>query len=274
MRGKLPLMILSLGAMVLLGARPATADQMNLWVSYQFTALDSYASGNYSDAAHLLAQAEAEDATRFRKADTYDALGRVYTALGRFDDAEVAFSEALRMKEGSLGRNHREVATILNNLADLRHLRGQTESVESLYRRALEINRRDQLNVEVCRSLNGLALVHHAAGETVEAEKLLQRASDLHDKAQRRDNPYLATVLTNLGILYNQQSRFDEATKVLERASYIQGVSLRGDHPDVAVRLHATAVTLDATGRRGEALTLANEAENIRSKQAAKGDLY
>jgi tetratricopeptide (TPR) repeat protein len=274
MRGKLPLMLVTLGALALTGARPAVADQMNLWVSYQFTALDSYASGNYTDAAHLLAQAESEDATRFRKADTYDALGRVYTALGRFDDAETAFSEALRMKEGSLGRNHREVAAILNNLADLRHLRGQTESVEALYRRALEINHRDQLNVEVGRSLNGLALVHYAAGEIVEAEKLLQRAAALHDKAQRRDDPYLATVLTNLGILYNHQGRFDEAGVSLERARYIQGVSLRKDHPDVAVRLHATAVTLDSTGRRGEAVTLANEAEAIRSKQAAKGDLY
>lgn len=273
MRGKLPLMWLTLGILVFSVARPAAAE-MNLWVSYQFTALDSYASGNYTDAAHLLAQADDEPGKRFRKADTYDALGRVYTGLGRFDDAEAAFSEALRMKEGSLGRNHREVATILNNLADLRYLRGQTESVESLYRRALEINTRDQLNVEVCRSLNGLALVHYDAGEIVEAEKLLQRAVALHEKGQRRDDPYLATVLTNLGILYNKQARYDDAAKVLERAQYIQGVSLRADHPDVAVRLHATAVTLDATGRRSEAITLAKQAEAIRSKQAAQGDLY
>lgn len=248
--------------------------EFNLWVSYHFTGSGAYHAGNYQDAAQLLQQAEPEVQSRYRQAETQDALARTAVALGDFVKAEFHFSEALRLAESSLGRRHRDVARILNNLADLRYLKGDHDSVESLYRRALEINTRDHLNVEVGRSLNGLALIHNDRGEVVEAENLLLRAVALHEKGQRRDDPYLATVLTNLGILYLKQERHVESRQMLDRAAYIQGVSLRPDHPDVAVRLHATAALLQATGKRAEAVAMAREAEAIRAKQAAKDDLY
>lgn len=252
----------------------AAHAEFNLWVSYHFTGSGAYKEGHYQDADRLLEKAAPEVKSRYRQADTEDLLGRTAAALGAFDRAEAHFAEALRLAESSLGSRHRDVARILNNLADLRYLKGDLEDVERLYRRSLEINTRDHLNVEVGRSLNGLALIHNDRGEQVEAENLLLRAMALHEKAQRRDDPYLATVLTNLGILYMQQGRHAESEGMLERARYIQGVSLRPDHPDVAVRLHATAALLQATGRKAEAVVLAREAEAIRSRQAAKGDLY
>jgi tetratricopeptide (TPR) repeat protein len=253
---------------------PLAHAEYNLWVSYHFTGSGAYKAGEYRDALALLNQASPEVASRYRQADTQDQLGRAAAAVGEFDAAETHFSEALALAERSLGRHHRDVARILNNLADLRYLKGEHDAVEDLYRRALEINTRDHLNVEVGRSLNGLALIHNDRGEAVEAEGLLLRAVTVHEKGQRRDDPYLATVLTNLGILYLQQGRHAESAERLERAAYIQGVSLRADHPDVSVRMHAQAALLQATGRKAEAVALAREAEAIRAKQAAKGDLY
>ena len=159
-------------------------------------------------------------------------------------------------------------------MADLHYIQGKTKDVECLYRKALSFNKRDQLNIEVCRSLNGLAVLHVDEGEYVEAEELLKRAIRIHEKAERRDHPYLATVLTNLGILYTNLLRFDEAEPLFERASYIQDLGLRADHPDVAVRLHATAVLFHSTGRQAEAATLAEQAEAIRKKQAEADNLY
>lgn len=259
-------------AVVAVAAPPATAE-LNLWISYHFAGQDSYGGGDYHQAERLLLAALSETRTRYRRASTLDTLGRVYLSQGRFDEGEKALQEALALKERSLGRRHRQVPVTLNHLADLRYLSGKGE-VESLYRRALAINERDQLNEEVSRSLNGLALVHNDRGEYVEAEKLLRRAIEIHDKAHRRDDPYTATVIVNLGILLTNLERYEEAGPLFERAAYIQDTMLRPDHPDVAVRLHATAAWLHATGKPAEAVKLATRAEAIRDKQAAAGNTY
>jgi len=248
--------------------------ELNLWVSFHFGGTSAYYDGEYQSARTLLNKALDETQTRYRRGDTYERLGAVYAALGQFQDAESAFHEALRLKESDLGSRHRELASILNNLADLKYLLNKHNETESLYRRALDINRRDQWNLEVARSLNGLALVHNDAGEYVEAENHLLRAVEVHEKGMRRNSPFLATAVTNLGILYTNLGRYDEAEPQFIRARYIQDQELRPDHPDVAVRLHATAALYQSTGRLNEAIVMANEAEAIRDKQAANQNLY
>lgn len=255
------------------GVEKAEAE-LNLWVSFHFGGADAYHDGEYQGAKVLLNRALDETRTAYRRGDTYERLGATYVGLGQFEDAERAFEEALRLKEQSLGGKHRELASILNNLADLKYLLEKHDQTEALYRRALDINQRDQWNLEVARALNGLALVHNDAGEYVEAENHLLRAVEVHEKGQRRNSAYLATVLTNLGILYTNLGRYNEAEPQFVRAQYIQDTELRADHPDVAVRLHATAALFQSTGRLPEAIELASEAESIRDKQAEKRNLY
>jgi tetratricopeptide (TPR) repeat protein len=253
-------------------AAPAFGE-LNLWISYQFTGQDAYDAGDYHQAETVLQNALVESEKKFRRAETLDSLGRVYTSQGKFEEAEKAFQEALDLFESSLGRRHRVVAETLNNLADLRYIWQQGE-VESLYRRSLEINKDDQLNVEVSRSLNGMALIHNDAGEVVEAEKLLTRAIQINERGERRSEPYTATTLVNLGILYTNLGRYDEAEPLFKRAEYIQTTTLRPDHPDIAVRKHAQAVMLQATGHMAEGAELAAEAEAIREKQVAVGNAW
>jgi len=254
----------------------ATADEPNLWVSYHFTAMNNFEEGDYQDALLLAKSAAEESHKRYRSAETHEELGNALTAIGEFDEAERHYNEAIRLKKSSLGKGHRFMASAYNNLADLLYIQGEYEydRVESLYRGALDVNERDQKNIEVCRSLNGLALLHNDAGEYLEAEELLKRALALHEKAERRDDPFTATVLTNLAILYINLERFEESEALLERAKYIQDVRLHEDHPDVSLRMHATAALYGKTDRVREAVKMAREADEIRDKQLAKGDLY
>jgi len=269
------LLLILVGAVFAAGALHAPASaELNLWVSYHFGGTSAYHDGEYQGAQALLERALDETRTAYRRGDSYERLGATYAALGKFQEAEGAYREALRLKESSLGSRHREIASILNNLADLAYLLDKHGETEALYRRALDINRRDQWNLEVARSLNGLALVHNDAGEYVEAENHLLRAVEIHEKGMRRNSPYLATAVTNLGILYTNLGRYEEAEAQFIRAGYIHDAELRDDHPDVAVRLHATAALYQSTGRLPEAIAMAQEAESIREKQAAKGNLY
>lgn len=265
-------LLMTVALMVALIGATAAAEQ-NLCISYYLTGVSSDSSGNFQEAG-ILFQKAAEEATKnVRKAEALDGLGQVALALGQFDKAEQSLQEAYALKKKSLGKRHREMAATINNLADV-HFLQQKNDAECLYRRALEINRRDETNLDVCRSLNGIALIKYAANAPIEAENLLRRAVQLHEKAQRRHHPYLATNLTNLGILYTAQNRFAEAECVLERAKVIQDQALGECHPDVAIRLSAMAALCQATNRTAEALCLAERAEKIRAKQRAAGNLY
>lgn len=254
-------------------------NQLNLWISHHFAGMENYYIGDYTDAAKLFESAAQDAQRKVRDAETVGALGRAYTALGRFKEAESQYREALDMKRKALGKKHPMLAVTMNDLADLLYLtqledKERPSEAEALYREALEQLERDQFSLEVSRSLNGLALISNDREDKVAAEELLKRAANVHEKGNRRDHAYAATVLTNLGILYTQLGRYDEASPMFERAKYIQDVKLRPGHPDVSVRMHATAALLSATGHAGEAARLATDAEALRDAQAAKGDLY
>ena len=121
------------------------------------------------------------------------------------------------------------------------YIAGDKDKVECLYRRALDLNKRDCYSVEVGRSLNGLALVAADAGNIAESENLLKRAVKVHFMGGRSEHPYMATALTNLGILYTEQGKYAEAKESLLKAKHIQDEVLRPDHPDVAIRKNAEA---------------------------------
>lgn len=269
----------TLAALFVLTPGSAHAE-LNLWVSYHFAGMDNYDAGEYQNAMVLYQEALDESdtggrRTKHRRADSLNGLGRVHHAVGNFDEAKKYYEQALDLKKHAVGRRHRDLPQTLNNLADLHYiLEEKPEQVEALYRQALDINERDQFNIEVSRSLNGLALVHNDRGEYVESENLLLRAVEVNEKAERRDHPYLATVLTNLGILYTNLGRYAEAGPMFDRAKYIHEVALRADHPDVSVRLHATAALYQATGRGSEAVALATQAEAIRATQRSSANLY
>lgn len=247
---------------------------LNLWISHHFAGIENYYTGDYNDAVKVFEAAAVEAHKKYRTAETHENLGIAATALGQFEQAEEHFRTALAMRRDSLGNKHPQVASILNNLADLLYLEGRAEETDSLYREALDLLERDQFSLEVARSLNGLALLSNDAGDTVKAEEMLKRALAIHEKGQRRDHAFAATVATNLGILYTHLGRYEEAGPMFERAKYIQDVKLREGHPDVAVRLQATAFLLNRMGQGAEAGQLAVESDSIRAEQAAKGDLY
>jgi tetratricopeptide (TPR) repeat protein len=50
-----------------------------------------------------------------------------YFILGKYDNAEQLYRQALQLKEGVLGREHLDTFTSMNNLAGVLHTRGSTK---------------------------------------------------------------------------------------------------------------------------------------------------
>ena len=59
--------------------------------------------------------------------------------MGRYAEAEPLYRRSLEIREKQLGPDHPDVATSLNNLADLYRAMGRYAEAEPLYRRSLEV---------------------------------------------------------------------------------------------------------------------------------------
>lgn len=251
---------------------PVAANaELQLWISYHFQGVDAYESGKYRDAADLLTKAHTETCDEYRLAFTMDSAGLTHMALGEYPEAEKCFDAALDLRDADECDGHsRFVASTLNNLADLHYVAGNKDKVECLYRRALDLCKRDSYSVEAGRALNGLALAAADAGNVAEAENLLKRAVKVHYMGGRSEHPYMATALVNLGILYTEQGKYAEAKESLLKAKHIQDEVLGCNHPDAAIRLHAEANLLTKSGGCADAARAAQDKANAIQESFAK----
>ena len=97
---------------------------------------------------------------------------------GKYDRAVVVAQKALEVAEENVGPDHPDVATSLNNLAELYRTQGDYAKAEPLYKRSLAIQEKvlgpDHPNVAV--SLENMAVLYRATKRDKEALALEKRA--------------------------------------------------------------------------------------------------
>ncbi len=144
---------------------------------------------------------------------------------GRYTEATKVAQEALKVAENTFGPDHPNLATSLNNLAELyRRLQGKYAAAEPLYQRALGIREKalGPSHPQVATSLNNLAELYYTQGKYAAAEPLYKRALAIWEKALGPDHPQVATVLKNMARLYKEAGRVDEAIRWEKRANAIR----------------------------------------------------
>src|SRR5205085_2292264 len=127
---------------------------------------------------------------------------------GKYPEGVTVAQQSLRVAEARFGSEHVNVATSLNNLAELYRAQGRYAEAEPLYKRALGIGEKvlGPDHPDVATSLNNLAELYDGQGRYAESEPLYKRALGIREKALGPDHPDVATSLTNLAELYRAQS--------------------------------------------------------------------
>jgi tetratricopeptide (TPR) repeat protein len=188
---------------------------------------------------------------------------------GRYTEMAQVAKEALKVAENTFGPDHPNLATSLNNLAELyRRLQGKYAAAEPLYQRALAIYEKalGPDHPDVATSLNNLALLYYTQGKYAEAEPLFKRALGIREKALGPSHPDVAQSLNNLALLYAAQGKYAAAEPLYKRALAIYEKALGPDHPDVATSLNNLAGLYQAQGKYAEAEPLYQRALAIWEK--------
>ena len=156
----------------------------------------------------------------------------LYTAKADYTKAEPLYERSLRIFEKVLGEDHPNVASSLNNLAELYRTQGQYEQAEPIYQRSLAIkeNTLGKDHPSVATSLNNLAELYRTQGKYEQAEPIYQRSLAIKENTLGKDHPSVATSLNNLALLYKAQGKYEQAEPIYERSLAIMGKSL-GQRP-------------------------------------------
>ncbi len=171
-------------------------------------------------------------------------MGRVYAALGRFDDARRLLAEALVLQRRVLGDQHLDVAATLAELAFAHLRKGDYQAAELAGREALAI-RRERLSSDdlaIPHSLNNLGLILHNRGRYAEAEPMYREAIATTGRVLGPDASELQDVVGNLSILLHDLGDYEAAEVLYRRSIDLRLRNLGPDHPGLGNSYNNLAV--------------------------------
>jgi len=192
-----------------------------------------------------------------------DNIGRAYSTLGLYDQAEPLLERAFALRKKTLGEDNLDVAETLYNLATAIRLQGHYPQAEPFFRQSLAIRERKigEHNTSVAESLSALGECLYLENRDADAEPVLRRAlaldHELHSDSYARN--YLALLLERKG-------EYREALRLLRELVDYEGQHLGTDNPDYALALHNLAGALIDAGDLTGAETTERQALALQRK--------
>ncbi|XP_055542755.1 kinesin light chain-like [Wyeomyia smithii] len=131
--------------------------------------------------------------------------------------------QALEKLKRTEGRDHPDVATMLNILALVYRDQRKFDEAEGLLKEALAIREKSlgETHPAVAATLNNLTVLHGKRGKYREAEQFCKRALEIREQVLGEHHPDVAKQLNNLALLCQNQSKYYKAELYYKRALQI-----------------------------------------------------
>ncbi len=165
-----------------------------------------------------IADLESDPSTLSYRADMAYSIGRILGSIGRFDEAILWHSQALRQAKEINDR--RLEAKILNSLAQIHGSRGEEEIALSYSELSLVISQVLGDKSGESNSLNNISRIYRHRGEDSKALQLLEKSLEISKEIE--DRPAEGTILNNIAPIYLAQKKADEAMVYLQRSLQIR----------------------------------------------------
>lgn len=206
-------------------------------------------AGRYEDAQVLLEQAlgtlaELEPGTVLRElASANNAIGFVYRAQRRYDDAEAAYLRAREYWIALLGPEHPLTTEPLNNLGTLYMDELRFDDAERVFTEAMAV--REQIfghrHPKVAHLLLNLGIIANKRGHFDEALRRQNEALSILEDALGANDPSVAVAVVAVGETHMAMQEPAAALPFIARALAIDEAAVGPDHPDVAWDLNSLA---------------------------------
>ena len=189
------------------------------------------------------------------KARLMETMGTVYTNLGLYRGAEPLLREAVATNRRTLGNNHSQTLTAINQLANAYWFQDRYLEAEPLYLEVSE-GRRQVLGEEhpdTLRVRTDLASLYTQQKRFDEAERLDKATLEVQLRVLGPDHPDTRLSWNVLQAIYFAQGRFADAEPIARRVVDTSHRHLGDDHPDTLIDMHNLATIYDRLARYAEA---------------------
>ena len=193
------------------------------------------------------------------------AFGKILAERGSYDEAIQTLNEAVKI-DSAPGVAPADLVSSFSALADAQYMAGHYELSESLYRRALEINRKlyGPRHPLVAEELGNLGAIQQDLGYYQKAEAFDRQALDIDRAYYGEESPTTAKSLRMLGRALLYQKKYDDAETALEEAVAIQERAFGPAHPEVA----------DTVNELGNLASLRGNYEKAEKRFQREADIY
>ncbi len=228
--------------------------------AHELTALEVLEHGR-----ERLSDEELEEQPLIR-ARLQSVLGRVYSQLGLYDEADVLLGDALASREQTLPSGHFDLGESLIELGQLASRRGETERAETLLRRGLFIMLALEESPKLADGYGLLGRVRRQRGDFTEAEKLIEKGLEIRQRILGPDHVEVSISLNSLGTLAFSQGQFEKAEDYFRRTLAVLRTAVDPEHPRLVVAVSNVAAAIASQNRHADALPLAEEALRLQRK--------
>ncbi|KAH6971486.1 P-loop containing nucleoside triphosphate hydrolase protein [Ilyonectria sp. MPI-CAGE-AT-0026] len=190
-----------------------------------------------------------------------EGFAQFFSDIGRWQEAELVHTEVLKDKSQTLGNEHPNTLTAMENLATTLLTRGQLSKAAEIQREVLQKKQRilGNENPHTLIAMGNLASILRSQGQ-LSASAEMQR--ELLLKLQRilgSEHPYTLTTTNNLALTLRDQGQLSEAAEMwrelLPKLQRIRG----SEHPDTLTTMNNLAITLRDQGQFDEAVEISKD---------------
>ncbi|ORY58756.1 P-loop containing nucleoside triphosphate hydrolase protein [Pseudomassariella vexata] len=195
-------------------------------------------------------------------------VGESKNILGKYEEAEKMYRQALELQEKVLGREHPDTIGSMNNLAIVLGSQGKYEEAEQRHRQTLELCEKvlGREHPDTLGSMNNLALVLGSQGKYEEAEQRHRQTLELYEKVLGREHPDTLRSMNNLAFVLGSQGKYEEAEQRHRQTLELYEKVLGREHPDTLRSMNNLALVLGSQGKYEEAEQRHRQTLELREK--------
>jgi tetratricopeptide (TPR) repeat protein len=228
----------------------------------------------YADAIGLLKRTLAMAVPETDRADALNALGVIYSTIGRPNDAEPLLAEALAIRRKVWPADHPLTLETLSNLAEVDLAMARFGDAEAKRRDVLRLieAREPPQSTAVAVGAALLAKTLNLTGKLDEAETLSKRAVAIYEDLLGPDHPRTSGSVHTLAAIEAQRGHDREAEDLYRRALAIDERVFGPESSAVANDLVGLSPVLRRLGKYQEARTGLARASTILARQFGNDD--
>lgn len=194
--------------------------------------------GNYDSSAYYMEIAADifEQSEQWQKlADALNTLSEDHWRMGRLDAADEVASKAQTICQTYLGEDHIIEADALNNLGNIKIMRGKlSESlVDHEAGLAIKKKRLDEFDPVLAGSYSNIGVIYDYLGDYDRALNYYQKALEIDEKVLGGMHADIAMSYNNIGSIYQFKGDHGNALKYYEKALEVDLEVLGAEHPDL-----------------------------------------